>query len=199
MATPRATRTARRDPLGGPIPQKLWTDSPNPAREPIRLGGHGGRVSVDDGGGGEEPPPFEHDWTVRFADVDPFGIAHYGSIMSAIHDVSDEFMAEVGYSWSALATEHDAGFPLVEYHVEFESPMEADDTVTIELRPSLGERSARFEYTGRHEDGSVAFRAYEQRAFVYVGDDHASEIPDWLLQAMAPYLDDGEGPNVNQR
>lgn len=148
-------------------------------------------MSVDDDGGGDGPPPFEHDWTVRFADVDPFGIAHYGNILSAIHEVSDEFMAEVGYSWSALATEHDAGFPLVEYHVEFESPVEADDTVTIELRPSLGERSARFEYTGRHEDGSVAFRAYEQRAYLEKGADSASAVPEWLREAMEPYLGDG--------
>lgn len=140
------------------------------------------------GRGSEAPAAFERDWTVRFSDADPFGIAHYGQIVSAINDVSGEFMREVGYTWSALAIEHGAGFPIVELHVEFESQVRADDVVTIELRPSLGDRSARFEYVGRHRDGPLAFTAYEQRAFVYQGDDRASEIPDWLREAMAPYL-----------
>lgn len=131
---------------------------------------------------------FVYEWAVRFSDADPFGIAHYGNIVSGINDASDEFMAEIGHTWSALATEHDAGFPIVEVHVEFESPVRADDVVTIEVRPSLGNRSARFEYVGRHQDGSMAFTAYEQRAFVYKEDDSASEIPEWLRDAMAPYL-----------
>jgi 4-hydroxybenzoyl-CoA thioesterase len=136
--------------------------------------------------------PFEHDWTCRFADADPFGIAHYPDIVAATTDVSDRFMAEIGYSWAALATEHDAGMPIVEVHFEFESPVRADDVVTIELRPSLGDRSVRFSYEGRHADGSLAFTGYEQRAYVEKGADRASPIPDWLREAMAPYVDGGE-------
>ena len=135
---------------------------------------------------------FEHDWTCRFADADPFGIAHYPDIVVAIHDVSDRFMAEIGCSWATMATEHGAGMPILEVHVEFESPVHADDVVTISLRPSLGERSARFSYEGRHEDGTLAFTAYEQRAYVEKGADSASPIPDWLREAFAPYVD-GEG------
>ena len=133
---------------------------------------------------------FEHDWTCRFADADPFGIAHYPDIVAAITDVSDRFMAEIGCSWAALATEHDAGLPIVEFHVEFESAIHADDVVTISIRPSLGERSARFDYEGRHGDGSLAFTAYEQRAYVERGADSASPIPGWLREAFAPYVDE---------
>jgi len=133
---------------------------------------------------------FEHDWTCRFADADPFGIAHYPDIVVAIHDVSDRFMAEIGYSWATLATEYDCGMPIVEVHVEFEAPIHADDTVTISLRPSLGERSARFSYEGRFPNGTLAFTGHVQRAFVEKGADRASPIPDWLREAFAPYLDD---------
>ena len=135
---------------------------------------------------------YEHDWTCRFADADPFGIAHYPDIVAAITDVSDRFMAEVGYSWAALAMEHDAGMPIVEVHVEFEAPIRADDVVTIELRPSLGERSARFEYEGWHQDGTLAFTAYEQRAYVEKGAESASPIPDWLRTAIARGVEDEE-------
>lgn len=131
---------------------------------------------------------FEHDWTCRFADADPFGIAHYPDIVVAIHDVSDRFMSEIGYSWATLATEHGAGMPIVEVHVEFASPVRADDVVTIELRPSLGDRSARFEYEGRHRDGTLAFTAYEQRAYVEKDAEAASPIPGRLREAFAPYV-----------
>lgn len=135
----------------------------------------------------DDPRVFEHEWTVRFADADPFGIAHYPNIILAVTDVSDRFMEAIGCSWAELALEHDAGFPIVEFNVEFERPVRADDVVTIELRPSLGERSARFEYVGRLEDGSVAFTAYEQRAYLEKGADRASAVPDWLREAMASY------------
>ena len=135
---------------------------------------------------------FEYDWTCRFADADPFGIAHYPDIVVAIHEVSDRFMAEVGYSWATLASEHDSGMPIVEVHVEFESPVRADDVVTIELRPSLGERSARFEYEGRHQDGTLTFTAYEQRAYLEKDADAATPIPAFLCEAMAPYVEGGQ-------
>jgi len=132
---------------------------------------------------------FEHDWTCRFADADPFGIAHYPDIVVAIHDVSDRFMSQIGCSWATMATEHDAGMPIVEVHVEFESAIHADDMVTISLRPELGNRGARFNYEGRHEDGSLAFSAYEQRAYVEKGADSASPSLEWLRESLAPYVE----------
>lgn len=130
---------------------------------------------------------YEHDWTVRFADTDPFGIAHYPDIVVAVHDVSDRFMAAIGFPFWELAGEAGYGLPIVEFHAAFERPLRAGDVVTIGLTPELGTRSARFDYAATNEAGERTFTAYEQRACVPVDGDRAMEVPDDLRAAMAPY------------
>lgn len=130
---------------------------------------------------------YEHEWTVRFADTDPFQIAHYPDIVVAIHDVADRFMEAIGFPFWELTGEHGYGLPIVEFHVEFEQPVRAGETVTVQLLPDLGDRSVRFDYTALAADGSVAFTAYEQRACVPVEGDRAMALPDDLREAMAPY------------
>ena len=68
----------------------------------------------------------------------------------------------------------------------FERPVEAGDDVTVELTPSLGTRSVRFEYVARR-DGDVAFSGYEQRVCARTGGEGSMEIPDDLRAAMEPY------------
>lgn len=131
---------------------------------------------------------YERVWTVRFSDTDPFGIAHYPRIVDAIHETSDMFMEEIGFPFWEISQEHGYGLPLVEMNFEFENPVEAGDEVTIELTPSLGTRSVRFEYVAR-SDGDVAFSGYEQRVCAHHGAEGAMEIPDDLLDAMESYTD----------
>lgn len=132
---------------------------------------------------------YEHEWTVRFADTDPFQIAHYPDIVVAIHDVADRFMESIGLPFWELTGEHGYGLPIVEFHVEFEQPVRAGETVTVQLVPDLGDRSVRFDYTALAADGSVAFTAYEQRACVPVEGDRAMALPDDLREALAPYAE----------
>jgi len=127
---------------------------------------------------------YEHDWTVRFADTDPFRIAHYPDIVVAIHDVADRFMEAIGFPFWELSGKLGYGLPIVEFHVEFEQPVRAGETVTIRLQPELGERSVRFDYEAIAADGTSAFTAYEQRACVPVDGDRAMSIPDDLRVAM---------------
>jgi len=151
---------------------------------------------------------YEHVWTVRFSDADMFGIAFYPQIVDAIHETSDMFMEEIGYPYWEIAEDDEGddsgaggdgdgdggadgpafGFPLVEFNVEFERPVEAGDKVTIELTPELGTSSLRFDFVGRR-DGEVAFRAFEQRACVPKGGDSAMEIPPDLRAALEEYAE----------
>ena len=131
-------------------------------------------------------PAFSRVWTVRFSDTDPFGIAHYPRIVDALHETSDMFMQEVGFPFWEISQEHGFGLPLVEMNFEFERPVEAGDDVTVELTPSLGTRSVRFEYVARR-DGDVAFSGYEQRVCARTGGEGSMEIPDDLRAAMEPY------------
>jgi 4-hydroxybenzoyl-CoA thioesterase len=132
---------------------------------------------------------YERTWTVRFSDTDPFGIAHYPRIVDAIHETSDMFMEEIGFPFWETSQEHGFGFPLVEMDFEFENPVEGGDKVTIELTPSLADRSVRFDYVARC-DGEVAFSGYEQRVCAAHGGEGAIEIPDDVRAAMEPYAVD---------
>ena len=147
---------------------------------------------------------YERVWTVRFSDADMFGIAFYPQIVDAIHETSDMFMEEIGYPYWAIAGDGEGnssadgdgdvdavafGFPLVEFNVEFERPVEAGDEVTIELTPDIGTRSLRFDFVGRR-DGAVTFRSYEQRACVAKGADSAMEIPDDVRAALQEYAEE---------
>jgi 4-hydroxybenzoyl-CoA thioesterase len=129
---------------------------------------------------------YERTWTVRFSDTDPFGIAHYPRIVDAIHETSDMFMEAIGWPFWEMSQEHGFGLPLVEMNFEFENPVEAGDDVTIELTPTLGNRSVKFEYVARCGD-EVAFSGHEQRVCARTGGEGAIELPEDLRKAMEAY------------
>ncbi|WP_353635381.1 thioesterase family protein [Halobacterium sp. NMX12-1] len=132
---------------------------------------------------------YEREWTVRFSDTDPFGIAHYPRIVDALHETSDMFMEELGFPFWEISQEHGFGLPLVEMNFEFENPVEAGDEVTIELTPDPGTRSVRFEYEARC-GGDVAFSGHEQRVCAHHGGGGSMEIPDDLRAAFDQYAED---------
>jgi 4-hydroxybenzoyl-CoA thioesterase len=125
---------------------------------------------------------YERIWTVTFGDSDPFGIAHYPSIVTAMHETSEEFVRSLGYSYAALA-EAGRGLPLVEVHAEFERPVRADDQIRIELTSTLGESSVRFDYEGVR-DGERVFHGYEQRVYAEA-DGGSLPLPDDLRTALS--------------
>lgn len=128
---------------------------------------------------------FEHEWTVRFSETDPFGIAHYSSIVTAVHETAEEFVADVGFPFWKLVDDRGVGLPLVELDVEFHRPLRAGDEVVVALCTDVGDRGVRFEYEARTADGGVAFEGFEQRACVPVDGDSAVPIPDDLRAALA--------------
>lgn len=128
---------------------------------------------------------YEHVWTVRFSDTDPFGIAHYSRIVAAVHETADAFVADVGVPFWEMVDEHGLGLPLLELDLEFHRPLRAGDEVVVEVCTDLGERGVRFVYEARTADGEVAFEGFEQRACVPVGGESAVPIPDDLRTALA--------------
>jgi 4-hydroxybenzoyl-CoA thioesterase len=131
---------------------------------------------------------FERDWTVRFSDTDPFGIAHYPRIIDAIHETSDIFMERIGFSFWSITEQYGYGLPLVAMDFEFERPVSAGDTVQISLRPAVGTSSVEFHYEARHE-GTVAFSGVETRVCAEEGGG-SIEIPPDLREALAAYAEE---------
>lgn len=132
---------------------------------------------------------FEHEWTVRFSDADMHGIAHYPRIVEAVHETSDVFMQEIGWPFWEVHREEGFGLPIVEANFDFQRPLRGGDRVRIGLVPSLGDRSVRFEYEARRGDEAV-FTAYEQRVCTAMDEGGAMAVPDYLREAMAPYVED---------
>lgn len=130
-------------------------------------------------------PAYEREWTVRFADTDPFGIAHYPRIVDAVHHTADEYLESIGYPFWRLTGTEGIGLPIVDVGAQFRRPLDAGDVVTIGLTPRVGETSVRFEYDGSIGD-ELAFTAYEQRVCVKVGGDEGVSVPEWLRDAMTP-------------
>lgn len=127
---------------------------------------------------------FTRTWTVRFSDTDPFGIAHYPRMIDAIHETSDMFMESIGWPFWELSQEHEFGLPLVSMDFDFRGQARAGDEVVIELTPSVGETSVRFDYRAVH-DGEAVFDGTEHRVCVPVGGDGGMPVPDDLRAALA--------------
>jgi 4-hydroxybenzoyl-CoA thioesterase len=134
---------------------------------------------------------YERVWTVRFADTDPHGIAHYPRIVEAVHETADVFMEEIGWPFWRTHGEEGFGLPIVEANFEFRRPLAGGDRVAVGLTPQLGDRSVRFTYEARADD-EVAFTAFEQRVCQATGAEGAMALPDGLREAMAPYAEGGD-------
>ncbi|WP_435077126.1 acyl-CoA thioesterase [Halococcus sp. AFM35] len=126
---------------------------------------------------------FEHEWTVRFSDTDPFGIAFYPDIVNTVHETADVFMQDIGFPLWELSQDHGIGLPIAEIDLSFSQPLRAGDVVRITLTTEVGRQSVRFDYVGEC-DGVKAFSGFEQRVCVPVGGDSAIELPEDLRTAM---------------
>lgn len=130
---------------------------------------------------------FEYEWTARFGDTDMFKIAFYPKLFEVMHETTDVFLDEVGYPYWRLTEELGIGFPIVEANAEFNKPVHAGDTVTVQMAHELGEASLRFEFTAVHEDGTEAFTGFEQRVCVPVDGESSTPVPDEFREALAEF------------
>jgi 4-hydroxybenzoyl-CoA thioesterase len=129
-------------------------------------------------------PAFEREWTVRFADADPFEIAYYPRILQAMHGTADEYLESIGWPlWTMI--DDGIGLPVVDVGAQFHRPSRMGDTVTIGLTADLGDTSVRFEYAGSR-DGEALFTGYEQRVCAEVGGGQSVSLPDGLREALTP-------------
>lgn len=126
---------------------------------------------------------YSRKWTVRFADTDPFGIAHYPRIIEALHETADEYMESIGHPFWEIQESFGVGLPIVTVEANFTAMLEAGDVVTIELDPDLGDSSVRFDYVGT-VNGKQHFDGYEQRVCVATESKGSISLPEPLRKAM---------------
>lgn len=126
---------------------------------------------------------YAREWTVRFSDSDPFGIAHYPRIVDAFQETADMYMESIGHPFWAIQTEFGVGLPVASMDVDFERPVESGDVVEFSLTTDVGTTSVTFEYEGE-VDGERRFTGTEQRVCVGVEDGRPTPVPDPLREAL---------------
>ncbi|EZP72763.1 Thioesterase superfamily protein [Sphingomonas paucimobilis] len=76
---------------------------------------------------------FETRVRVRFADVDPAGIVFYPRYFEMLNGLVEDWFASLGTGFRAMHIDQHIGVPTVKLEVEFLSPSELEDELTLRL------------------------------------------------------------------
>lgn len=125
---------------------------------------------------------------VRYADVDTYGHVNNATYGTYFEEARVDYFREVVGSDDILAAGEDGiGIVLATLKIEYESPVEMTDSVSVGVRvPRLGETSFPFEYELR-DDGTVAATG-ETTVVVYDrGSESPRPIPDRWRENIAQF------------
>jgi acyl-CoA thioester hydrolase len=89
---------------------------------------------------------------VRYAETDPWGIAHYSTYLVWFELARMEFLKELGYSFTKMGRDG-VSFLMAEATCRYHAPARFDDLIVV--KTSIGEvrtRSFTFEYEVRREE-----------------------------------------------
>ena len=124
------------------------------------------------------PKPFEHQVTVRFADVDRAGIAYFNHVFHWCHLTYEEFL-EAG-----LAQFDDAfgrsgwGTPMVRAEADFQGMMRHGDRLTVRMTVDrIGTKSITFAYDVLGPGGDEDRRAQIRLTHAFVDFKTGKAIP----------------------
>ncbi|MEE8296037.1 MAG: thioesterase family protein [Sphingomonadales bacterium] len=70
---------------------------------------------------------------VHFADVDPAGIMFYPRIFEMVNETIEEWFSSIGFSFSKIHLEDQAGIPLVKIEASFHKPSHLGEVLDFEL------------------------------------------------------------------
>ncbi len=91
---------------------------------------------------------FKYVRTVRFEDIDGAGIVFFPRYLSYCHEAMEAFFGALEGGYVRLICERKIGFPAVDVHVSYRSPLRYGDEATIAVEVlKLGNRSTTFRYS----------------------------------------------------
>lgn len=76
---------------------------------------------------------FHYQIKVHFADVDPAGIMFYPRIFEMVNETIEEWFSSIGFSFSKIHLEDQAGIPLVKIEASFHKPSHLGEVLGFEL------------------------------------------------------------------
>jgi YbgC/YbaW family acyl-CoA thioester hydrolase len=137
-----------------------------------------------------EPLPFEVQERIRWSDCDPLGIIYYGAYPRLFEIAEHELLRSVGLPFDTLRAIRGIWLPRKAFHVEFDSPAEMDELVTLGAGVQrLGETSITFAFgVSRAADRTSRARASLTVVCVDKPSITKRAIPDWLRAALTPLV-----------
>lgn len=128
---------------------------------------------------------------VRWSDVDVSGIICWSAYARFVEIAETEFFRALGFPYATLWDQLDIWLPRVQAHFEYRNPVRLDDLLDIEVWVGrVGRSSIRLEFMMHRPDGQVAAEAYLVIISIARKDSRPLEVPQALLQALAPYRAD---------
>jgi YbgC/YbaW family acyl-CoA thioester hydrolase len=128
---------------------------------------------------------------VRWSDVDVSGIIFWGAYVRFVEFGETEFFRALGFPYATLWDQLDIWLPRVQVHFDYRSPARLDELLDIEVWVGrIGRSSIRLEFAMRKPDGELAAEAYLVMVAISRKDSRPVEVPQRLLEALAPYRAD---------
>jgi acyl-CoA thioester hydrolase len=128
---------------------------------------------------------------VRWSDVDVSGIICWSAYARFVEIAETEFFRALGFPYARLWDQLDIWLPRVQAHFEYRNPVRLDELLDAEIWVGrVGRSSIRLEFLLRRPDGQVAAEAYLVIIAIARKDSRPVEVPQALLQALAPYRAD---------
>jgi acyl-CoA thioester hydrolase len=128
---------------------------------------------------------------VRWSDVDVSGIICWSAYTRFVEIAETELFRALGYPYATLWEQLDIWLPRVQAHFDYRNPARLDELLDIEVWVGrIGRSSIRLEFLISKPNGEVAAEAHV--AIVAIGrkDPRPVDVPQALLEAMAPYRAD---------
>jgi acyl-CoA thioester hydrolase len=132
--------------------------------------------------------PFVHRFRVRYSECDPQGIVFNANYVAYFDDALTELWREAFGSYQ-LMVERGVNMVVAHLELDFHSSARFDDMVTMETKiERLGNTGMTTRLLLKRDD-ELLVEGLLRHVFVAVEGWEKTEIPAWVRDGLAPYLD----------
>ena len=138
-------------------------------------------------------PAFTHELRVRYGECDPQGIVFNANYLAYFdHTVTELWRASSIGSWEGMV-EQGVDVVVGEANIRFRSAARFDDLITISASiVHMGTTSLKLELL-IHRGDELLIEGWLRQVFVDVKSFGKTPIPEWVREALAPYVASADG------
>jgi acyl-CoA thioester hydrolase/1,4-dihydroxy-2-naphthoyl-CoA hydrolase len=124
---------------------------------------------------------------IRFREADPAGILFFGQIAGITHDVFEEFVQHIGFSWKEWFSSGPWGTPIRHLSCDFRAPFFPGQTYEVQVSTKkIGESSFTMHYQYQRDDKIHA--VVEVVHAIIDGNTFTKrQIPQIIVERLSPY------------